>query len=98
MEEYLTIGETEQAIEWNNKGSSLINLGRYAEALPYFDKALKIDPNFKDAWNDKGLCLINLERYEEAIVCYDKALKIDPDDKKAWFYKGVCLDILGRQE
>ena len=56
------LAEAEQAIEWNKKGSRLMNLGRYAEALPYLDKALKIDPNFKDAWNNKGLCLINLGR------------------------------------
>jgi tetratricopeptide (TPR) repeat protein len=35
------ISETEQAIEWNNKGYSLFNLGRFDKALPYFDDLLK---------------------------------------------------------
>jgi len=57
------IAETEQAIEWNNKECSLINLGRYDEALPYFDKALKIDPDDKKAWFYEGLSLDFLGRH-----------------------------------
>ena len=58
------LAEAEQAIEWNEKGSRLMNLGRYAEALPYFDKVLKIDPDDKKAWFYKGVCLDILGRQE----------------------------------
>ena len=30
---------------WNNKGVALDNLGRYQEAIEYYDKALEIDPD-----------------------------------------------------
>lgn len=55
--------EAEQSIKWNNKGCSLNNFESYDEALPYFDKTLKIDPNFEDARSNKGLNIFNLGRY-----------------------------------
>ena len=30
-------------------GESLDNLGNYSQAIPYLDKALAIDPNYKEA-------------------------------------------------
>ncbi len=54
------------------------NLGRYDEAIRYYDKALEIDPEYVYAWNGKGCALDYLRRYDEAIRCYDKALEIGP--------------------
>ena len=41
----------------NNKGLALKNLGKYQEAIEWYDKALKIDPNDIYALNNKGLAL-----------------------------------------
>ena len=38
----------------SNKGSALINLGKYNEAIVEFVKALKINPNDIDALSNKG--------------------------------------------
>jgi tetratricopeptide (TPR) repeat protein len=29
---------------WNNKGTAFVKIGRYYEAIKYFDKVLEIDP------------------------------------------------------
>ena len=55
-----------------NKGLALGNLGKYQEAIEWYDKALKIDPNYVDALNNKGIALNNLGKYQEAIEWYDK--------------------------
>ena len=75
----------------NNKGSALINLGKYDEAIQYLDKALQIDPNDTLALNNKGGALINLERYDEAIQYYDKALQIDPNDTRCSKQQRSCI-------
>ncbi|MGN6633819.1 MAG: hypothetical protein ACTHKP_16525 [Nitrososphaeraceae archaeon] len=36
-----------------SKGTAVNHLGDYADAIPYFDKALAIDPNFKAALQGK---------------------------------------------
>lgn len=50
------------------KGNSFSNLGRYNEAITYYDKALAIDPKQAEALYNKGAMLGNLGKHEEAIV------------------------------
>jgi tetratricopeptide (TPR) repeat protein len=39
----------------NNKGAALYNLGKYQEAIEYFDRELAIDPDDRDAAYSKEL-------------------------------------------
>jgi tetratricopeptide (TPR) repeat protein len=59
-----------------NKGTTLSKLGRYEEAISYYDKVLAIKPDNVDALNNKGNALNSLNRYEEAISYFDKALAL----------------------
>jgi tetratricopeptide (TPR) repeat protein len=52
---------------WSDKGTNLLQLGRYQEALESLEQALKIKPDFYDAWNQKGVALSKLGKYQEAI-------------------------------
>ena len=81
----------------NSKGVSLFNLGKYEEAIAYYDKALTVDPNYATALSNKGSALNELGRHEEAIACYDKALAIDPNYEDAINNKRKVLDIIGSQ-
>jgi tetratricopeptide (TPR) repeat protein len=60
-----------------NKGLGLANLGKYDEAIKYFDRALDIDPNNIGALTNKGASLIYLGRPQEASSYFDRALDID---------------------
>ena len=48
----------------NNKGDALYNLGRYQEAMIYYDKALAIDPKNIDAIKGKQQALAALNQTE----------------------------------
>ncbi|MGD0382245.1 MAG: tetratricopeptide repeat protein [Thermoguttaceae bacterium] len=63
---------------WGLKANSLLELKRYEEAVPWFDKVLEIRPHSM-AWYKKGLCCYHLRRHEEAIACFDKALAMCED-------------------
>jgi tetratricopeptide (TPR) repeat protein len=47
----------------DNKGFALYSLGKYNEAIIYYDKSLAIDPNYTTALNNKALALLKLEKY-----------------------------------
>lgn len=73
----------------------------YREAIKLFDRALYINPNYKEAWFNKGGCLYALRNYrdnelciktEDVIRCLDKAIEIDPDYYYAWRIKGIILE------
>ncbi len=84
--------------EWNNKGSSLDNLGRHEEAIACYDHALGLNAQLVAAWFNKGVALYALRRVEEAVGCYDRALGLHPASEQAWSNKGVALKALGRAQ
>ena len=66
-----------------NKGQSLMDDGKFDDALGFFEQALLLDQNNPDLWNYKGVALRSMGRYEESMECFNKSLEIDPRDKKA---------------
>jgi tetratricopeptide (TPR) repeat protein len=55
--------------------------------IEYFDKVLKLKPDFAGVWNLRGLEFVVLKRYEEAIASFDKALEIRPSYPEAKYNK-----------
>ncbi|MGB9939777.1 tetratricopeptide repeat protein [Methanosarcina sp.] len=55
--------------------------------IEYFDKVLKLKPDFAGVWNLRGLEYVVLKRYEEAIASFDKALEIRPVYPEARYNK-----------
>lgn len=79
-------------------GKSYYFKDEFNESLLYYDKAIKVDPNYSDIWNDKGSALIKLNKSDEALKAYDKAIEIDPKNSIAWYDKGIALLSLNRYE
>jgi serine/threonine protein kinase/Tfp pilus assembly protein PilF len=91
--------------EWNNKGFSLHQLGRFEEAIRCYDQALVAKPRDVWTWRAKGDSLERLHRAEEAEGCYgeavrccDQALELEPENIAAWVQKGDSLSDLGGHE
>jgi tetratricopeptide (TPR) repeat protein len=72
------------------KGSELLLVGKYLEALELFDIVLK-EKKIHVFWTCRGVALDELGRHEEAIESFDCALYIKPDDYIAWAGKGMAL-------
>jgi tetratricopeptide (TPR) repeat protein len=81
--------------QWNNKGSSLDNLGRREEAILCYDAALRLDPNLVAAHLNKGIALFGAGRPSNALACYEKALQLESKSERLWTNKGVVLKSLG---
>lgn len=56
----------------NNIGAALRQLGRDAEALEWFDKALEIRPNSESALDNKIISLLHLHRFDELFALDDR--------------------------
>jgi Tfp pilus assembly protein PilF len=87
------IHQCERAIEvdptfgnpYNDIGAYLIQLGRYAEALPWLKRALKArryEPRHYPHYN-LGFALLNLGRTDEALLEFKRALRRCPDYQPA---------------
>lgn len=64
------------AIAINNIGATFMECKDYEGAIPYFEKAIRIDDSYVNSYYGLGLCYYKLERFEEGFdICHQGALK-----------------------
>ena len=51
--------------------------GKYKEAIVYYNKSIKLNPNYSAAYYNRGSVKADLGEYEEAIKDYDMAIELD---------------------
>jgi tetratricopeptide (TPR) repeat protein len=62
--------------EWNNMGLALHQQGKNTEALPCFDRALKLDPRNDYALHNQAVVLLQLKRPKEARAALEKCIAL----------------------
>jgi tetratricopeptide (TPR) repeat protein len=77
-------------------GNKLFLDGKMSEAGGYFQKALRIDPNYGGAHESLGNVFVFFGRWPEAKAEYEEALRINPDDAAAHCGLGIVLLQTGR--
>ena len=73
-------------------------LGKNAEALAHYDRALILQPRHAEALSNRGNTLKSLKRFDEALDSFDKALAAQPDYAAALSNRGAVLFEMGRYE
>ncbi|UCE38173.1 MAG: tetratricopeptide repeat protein [Thermoplasmata archaeon] len=73
------------------EGMSLVERGKYKEAVEIFNEILTEDPQDVEAWINKGCALLYLEKPRESLHCTNKALEIDLNNTIALNNKGIAL-------
>ncbi|CAD8205596.1 unnamed protein product [Paramecium octaurelia] len=54
-------------------------VGRFEEALKYFDVVIQKDPKVSENYNNEAMTLDKIYRFEEAVKYYDAAIQKDPE-------------------
>lgn len=62
------------------KARSLIQQGKYAEAIAELDKAVKEDPKFLFAYTWRGIAKSRIGRLDEALADFNEVLRQDPQN------------------
>ena len=71
------------------KGNEKIMENDLQGALDFYNEALKIDPQFKDAWYNRALVYQKLNRLELAVQDFTTVLQLDPFHQDAIFQRGL---------
>ncbi len=82
----------------NLKGVIAHTQGRYADALPLFERAAAALPTFAEAHFNKANSLKALERHEDALAAYTTAIDLKPDYIDARLNAGTLLQKMGRTD
>ena len=72
----------------NDAGDQLFGQKRYAEAIPYYRRALELAPGDADASNDLGLALFYTGQTAEAIKVLRAGAERSPDFQRIWLTLG----------
>jgi len=80
----------------NNLGTHLLKRGQLDDALPYFQKAAGLKPDYADAQNNLGIALLQKGRVGEAIEHLEKAEEINPKNTQTYYNLGAALYMQGR--
>jgi tetratricopeptide (TPR) repeat protein len=80
------------------KGVCCHKLGRYDDALVFWDKAIKINNDDPEFYRLRGNLLVDMKRFEEALCCYDQAIRFGPDDPENLISKAKTLEIVQKYE
>jgi len=81
-----------------NLGNYLMNTRRGSEAIPYFEAALRVHPNYPEAESNLGMVLGNLPgRMPEAITHFAAAVHLKPDLLPAQYNLAVALEHEGKK-
>ena len=73
-------------------------LGKNAEALANYNRALALQPSHAEALSNRGNTLKALRRFDEALDSFDKALAVQPDYATALSNRGAVLFEMTRYE
>ena len=66
---------------YNNIAEMYLHLRRTSEAIIYYDKAIKMEPNKPESYVGKANALQSIKEFDKAILLYNKILKIDENFK-----------------
>ena len=69
---------------------------KHREAIEYGEKALKLDPLYREALNGMGYVYLDLNEYEKALEYFERYVTVSPDEPNPWDSMGDCLYRLGR--
>ena len=66
-------------------------IGRNAEALDSYDRALALAPDSVADWMNRAVALIALNRHDEAVISFDRGFALDPDFAQADDFRAPLL-------
>ncbi|MDA2913315.1 tetratricopeptide repeat protein [Acidobacteriia bacterium AH_259_A11_L15] len=78
-------------------GNFLYDLGRWDQAILWYQHALELDSSNTDVRTDLGVCYFNLGRFDEALAEFDRVLEIEPDKPQALFNLAITR-LRGKQD
>ena len=78
------------AVGYTQRGIAQYELGNFEEAMAYYDRAIRYDPNYAEAYYQRGLVFIEMDKTSFAVDDFEHALALglmmDEDDDYAQVY------------
>ncbi|TAN63444.1 tetratricopeptide repeat protein [bacterium] len=87
-----------KARPYSNIGFALAKAGRLDEALKYFDKLIRLKPEFWLGYFNAGEALMQSNRAPQAVRYFEKVVSLKPDHVDGYSKLGIALTRSGRPD
>ena len=88
----------ESAVAWNNIGAILQRKQQFAEAIPYYEKAIALRPNYTIALCNLGISYGRTNQMEKAIQLLEKSIQSDSTHAESYGNLGNAYIMTGKRE
>jgi tetratricopeptide (TPR) repeat protein len=82
----------------NDTAVSLQRMGNYSKAIPFYEKALMINPKSPILLVNMGVSYTKLGKFMKAESLFDQALEMDPNQSDAFYNKACCKSMKGETQ
>lgn len=84
-------------VGYENMGNVYLREGKYEDCIPYYQKALQIEP-YWTTYSNLGTAYFFLKQYEQAASAYEKAVALNPNDAEVVVNLADAYHWSGQQE
>jgi protein O-mannosyl-transferase len=91
----ISVRQRASSTAYGNLGLAVASKGRMDEAMEYYRKAIRLDPNNAEAYYNLGNACLSQGKLGEAIAEYREAIKVKPKYVKAYGNLAVALAGMG---
>ncbi|MGM9992666.1 MAG: tetratricopeptide repeat protein [Candidatus Bruticola sp.] len=78
------------ALQEYQQARTYVSGKHWREALPFLERALKVDPGYADALYMKAICHMSLEEYDKAVPLLKRLTGLRPDFVNGWGLLSQC--------
>ncbi|HEY9757576.1 MAG TPA: tetratricopeptide repeat protein [Oculatellaceae cyanobacterium] len=86
------------SILFRNKGQILWQLGKQAESLECFEKAIKFDPKEYWIYADRANCYVQMKNWKSALADLNTMAKLRPTEPRTYAQRARVYEIIGERK
>ena len=96
---YAALALTQKDAEtYSNSGLALASREKISESVPWFQKALKVDPESLQAKSNLAIAYVKLEKFGEGVPLLREIVRARPGDANNNYLLGIALAMSGSHQ
>jgi len=88
--QYIALTNELNAVDWFDKGNSMMAAGQLQNAITAFDKAIELNPKYARAYRVRGLAYAKMDQPQKGINDCNKAIELMPNNAGAYINRGFA--------
>ncbi len=93
----ITVLEPDIDVGFENVGNVYLQQGKYQDSIPYFQKALQIEP-YSSTYSNLGTAYFFLKQYSNSADMFEKAVALDPNSTDTTVNLADAYRAAGQQD